>query len=149
CGVIDASKRDRGPQLTSFARMVVDHVEDHFDAGGVQLAYKSFELSHLTAGKTACAVGRFRREETDRVVPPVIGQAPLRERVFYIDFVQRKKLNGVYAQLFEMGNLLNKAQIRSRMRDARRRVRREALHVDLIDEELLQRNVRRCVSMPV
>ena len=35
-----------GPSLVAFGRVVVDHVENHLDAGGVQVAHHRLELAH-------------------------------------------------------------------------------------------------------
>ena len=45
-GVVDAAHRQRRPQLVALGGVVVDHVEDHLDAGGVQRPHHHLELLH-------------------------------------------------------------------------------------------------------
>ena len=44
-GVVDAAERDRRAQLVAFGRVVVDDVENHFDARVVQVADHRFEFA--------------------------------------------------------------------------------------------------------
>ncbi len=43
-GVVDASERQRGAEPSAFGGMVVDDVEDHLDARGVQALHHGLEL---------------------------------------------------------------------------------------------------------
>ena len=44
--VVDAAQRERRPEVVAFGGVVVDDVEDHFEAGGVQRAHHHLELAH-------------------------------------------------------------------------------------------------------
>ena len=44
-----------GPELVSLGAVVVHHVEDHLDAGAVQLAHHGLELADLATGGGAAA----------------------------------------------------------------------------------------------
>ena len=51
--IVDATETKRRPEMISFRGVIVDDVEDDFDAGGVETAHHRFELGHLSA---KCAV---------------------------------------------------------------------------------------------
>ena len=51
--VVDAAERQRRSSFVAFRRVVVDDVEDHLEAGGVQRAHQCLELAHLLAA-AAC-----------------------------------------------------------------------------------------------
>ena len=61
--------------MVALGRVVVDHVEDDLDVGGVQGLDHCLELGHLSAGFLRGRVGVMRREVADRVVSPVVRQA--------------------------------------------------------------------------
>ena len=71
-GIIHAAKTQRRPEMISFRGMIINHVEDHLDAGRVKIAHHALELGDLLAHHAAARVFRLRREETDCVVAPVI-----------------------------------------------------------------------------
>ena len=50
--------------MVAFRGVIVNDVENHFDAGGVKVAHHAFELGHLPAERAAAGVLRFRREES-------------------------------------------------------------------------------------
>ena len=56
--------------------VVVDDVQDDLDSGRVQRLDHLLELDHLLAALAAAAVAVVRRQVADRVVAPVIAQAP-------------------------------------------------------------------------
>ncbi|GIU54843.1 hypothetical protein NicSoilC12_05920 [Arthrobacter sp. NicSoilC12] len=45
--VVDALEGQRGAEVVAFSGVVVHHVQDHFDAGLVQLADHGLEFLHL------------------------------------------------------------------------------------------------------
>ncbi len=49
-GVVDAAEVERRPEVVAFCRVVVDHVEDHLDAGFVERPDHGFELGDGAAG---------------------------------------------------------------------------------------------------
>ena len=75
--VINAAKAERRPQVIAFARVVVDDIENHFDAFAMQRLHHRLELGDLLAETTAIRVAHIGREETNRVVAPVIRQAAI------------------------------------------------------------------------
>ena len=56
-------KLNVGPVLVAFGRVVEDDVENHFDAGGVQLADHFLELPHLVARLVARPCSRDAGEK--------------------------------------------------------------------------------------
>ena len=48
-GVVDAAEAQRRAQLIAFGGVVVDHVENHLDAGAVQRLHHGLELADLLA----------------------------------------------------------------------------------------------------
>ena len=51
--VVDAAQRERRTALVAFAGVVVDHVEDHLDAGAVQALHHGLELADLLPAPSA------------------------------------------------------------------------------------------------
>ena len=49
-GVVDAAETERRPQVIALRRVVVDHVEDHLDAGLVEGLDHGLELGDLGSG---------------------------------------------------------------------------------------------------
>ena len=64
--------------------MVVDHIQNDFDSGFVKLANERLELRHFTTRTSTGAVRRFGREESDRVIAPIIREALRRDEVLNV-----------------------------------------------------------------
>ena len=92
-GVVDAAHGQRRAEVVALGGVVVDHVEDHLDAGLVQRADHRLELLHLPARGGAAAVLGVGREEADGVVAPVVGQALLDQRGVVDELVHRHQLD--------------------------------------------------------
>ncbi len=63
--------------MISFSSMIVNHIENHFDACGVETAHHRFEFGYLFSHLPGAGVLRVRREKSDRIVTPVIRQAAI------------------------------------------------------------------------
>ena len=101
-GVVDAAHRERRPQLVALGGVVVDHVEDHLDAGGVHGPDHHLELLHGVLRNARCSIVGLGGEEAERVVAPVIGQ-PLLEQVAVVEVVvHRQELDGGDAQVVQV-----------------------------------------------
>ena len=48
-GIVDPLERQHRTEMVSLGGVVVDHVEDHFDSGGVQRPHEILEFHHLLA----------------------------------------------------------------------------------------------------
>src|SRR5215208_2862079 len=71
--IVDPAKTECWSEMISFRGMIINHVENQFDAGGVQAAYHRFELGDLLAHLSAAGIFCMRSEKPDRVVTPVVG----------------------------------------------------------------------------
>src|SRR5262245_15054248 len=70
--IVDSPKTQRRPKVISFPGMIVNHIEDHFDAGCVQTAHHCLELGDLLAHLPTTGVFAMRCEKPDRVIAPVV-----------------------------------------------------------------------------
>src|SRR5262249_40936399 len=71
--IVDALERERRPALIAFRRVVVDYVENHLQPGLVKARHHLFELTKAIG--PIRRVSGLRREESDRIVAPVIRQS--------------------------------------------------------------------------
>ena len=97
-GVVDAAVAQRRPELVALGGVVVDHVEDHLDAGVVQRADHGAEI----VDDVAVAVVRVGREEAERVVAPVIAQAPVDQHAVVEEGVHRQQFDRRDAELAQV-----------------------------------------------
>src|SRR6267142_6137689 len=70
--IVDPAETERWSKLVSFPGMIVNHVENYFDAGSVQAAHHRFELVDLLAHLPAAGIFSMRSENGDSVVTPVV-----------------------------------------------------------------------------
>src|SRR5215471_11622976 len=70
--IVDPAKTQRRPKVISFPGMIVNHIEDHFDAGCVQTAHHCLELGDLLTYLPTAGVLAMRGEKPDRVIAPVV-----------------------------------------------------------------------------
>src|SRR5262249_14127357 len=99
--VINPTKSQGRAELAAFGGVIVYHIENHFDASGVQIAHHGFELGHLTTEITAAGVFRFGGEETDAVVAPIIRQFAIDKRLIIHVRMHRKQFDRSDAEMFE------------------------------------------------
>ena len=92
--------------MVAFGGMVVNDVQNHFQAGSMQFANHFLELHNLSSGNSFARVTAFGREKTDRVVPPIVGQAFVLKNTVIDMFMHRKKLNAGDAELLEIFDCL-------------------------------------------
>ena len=150
--VVDAAHGQGRAHVVALGGVVVDHVEDHLDAGGVQGAHHALELLHLLAAVTRRRVGVLRGEEGDRVVAPVVRQALLLQRRVVDELVHRHELDGGHADALEV---LDDRRVRDGAVRAADLVGNvgvelgEALHVRLVDHRFGVRRLRQPVARPV
>ena len=151
-GVVEALERQHRSEVIAFGGVVVDDVEDHFDAGRVQRLDHLLELADLLAALAGARVLVVRREEADRVVAPVVAQ-PARDEVAVVDeLMHRHQFDGADA---EPGQVIERSRVGESGIGAAQRRRntghagREPLDVQLVDFGLVQRPVRMPVVAPV
>src|SRR5262249_6195742 len=82
--IVDPPKTQRRPKVISFPSMIVNHIEDHFDAGSVQTAYHCLELGDLLAHLPTTGVFAMRCEKPDRVIAPEVRYAAI-DQEFVVD----------------------------------------------------------------
>ncbi|MOA18712.1 hypothetical protein D3C78_1390490 [compost metagenome] len=88
-GIVDTAHGQRRATLVALGGVVVDHIEDHFEAGVVQVRDHFLELGDLAAGQVA----RVRGEEGDAVVAPVIVQAFVQQVLVIDESVDRQQFD--------------------------------------------------------
>src|SRR5438874_1768311 len=71
--------------------MVVDHIQEHFQASGVQALDHRLELGDLLAA-VAPRIPRNRSEVADRTVAPIIRESFVEQEAVVIEMVQRQQL---------------------------------------------------------
>ena len=70
--IVDSAETERWAKMISFRGVIVNHVENYFDAGSVQAAHHRFELGDLLAHLPTAGIFSMRSEKADRVVAPVV-----------------------------------------------------------------------------
>ena len=150
--VVDAAHGQRRAEVVALGGVVVDDVEDHLDAGLVQVADHRLELLHLLPGRAGGGVGRVRREEADGVVAPVVAQPALAQRVVVDELVHRHQLDRGHPERAQVVDhrRVRHAGVRAAHLQRDRPVQEgQALDVRLVDDRLVVRAVRRPVGAPV
>ena len=79
--------------MVALRSVVVDHVQDYFEAGAVQGPHHVLEFRHLIAGGARGGEARVGCEESQRVVAPVIGKAALQEMPIRYRMMYRHQLD--------------------------------------------------------
>ena len=73
-GVVKSAPRQRRPQLVALAGMIVNNVQNDLDSSGMQTANRDPEFVG-----SIDQVGRFGREECERVVTPIIREMAIHQ----------------------------------------------------------------------
>ncbi len=150
--VVDALHAQRRTEVVALRGVVVDHVEDHLDAGRVQGLDHRLELLHLLAELTGGGVVGVRGEEAEGVVAPVVAQALVEQRGVVDELVHRHQLDRGDA---ELGEVLDDGRVGDagvRAAHVLRHVRvqlGEPLDVGLVDDRLVVGDVQEPVALPV
>ncbi len=150
-GVVDAAQAQRGAEVAAFGRVVVDHVEDHFQPGAVQGANHGFELGHGTICTTG-AVTRLGRKEARGVVAPVVDQAEVHQTLVIDKCVHRQQLDGCHTETLQMrnGGVAAQACIGATYFGGHvGMLLGKALDVDFVEHHLIQRYAGGLVITPV
>ncbi len=145
--VVDAAETQGGAELIALAGMVVNHVQNHLDAGVVEPAHQDLELGDQSARE----VTLLRREEPDRVVAPIIHQAVLHQPAIIDEGVHGQQLDRRDAERAEVLDDLRTAHARGGAAQlvGHGRVRhREAAQIHLVDHRLVPGTARVTVVAP-
>jgi hypothetical protein len=151
-GIVDALERQSRAEVIALRSVVVDDVEYHLDAGLMQGPDHRLELRNLLASLASGSVVVVRGEEADRVVAPVVAEsAPDQLSIVHelMHWQQFDRGETQFGQVVERRRV-GQARIGTALRRRYVRVPRgESFHVDLIDDRLVQRDIRRAVVAPV
>jgi len=94
-------KQDGRTEMISFAGVIIDNIENHFDASGVEIAHHSLEFGHFRTRLGIARVPARRREKTDGLVTPIVLISSRSTKYFSSRCVMhRQQLNRGYAQIF-------------------------------------------------
>ena len=109
--VVDPAQAERRPEVVAFGGVVVDDVEDHFDARRVEGFDHRLELGDLGAGRAGghVAVALLGREEGERAVAPVVAEVAVGEEAVVGGFVDGEELDRRDA---ERGEVLDDGGVR-------------------------------------
>ena len=154
--VVDAAERVRRALAALLGRVVVDHVEHHLEAGLVQAPHHAGELATHGVRPLGLSgrrgVGRVRREERERVVAPVV-EAPLpHQALLGHERVHREELDGGDPEAGEVlqRGVVGEPGIGAAEGLGDRAVElREAAHVRLVDDRVVERDARLRSARPV
>ena len=89
-GVVNAAERQRCAPVVALRGVVVHHVQDDLDARLVQRLDHRLELTNLPARHPGGGIAVVRSEERDRVVAPVVGEAPVGQLALWHQLVDRQ-----------------------------------------------------------
>ncbi len=152
--VVDAPEPHRRSQLVAFARVVEDHVEDHFETRPVKGADHLLELQHLRAVLVDARVRGLGSEEAEGIVAPEVLQALARARVdprqgVLVEFLDGHQLDRGDPQIFQVRDLLDQAAVRPGESDAAAGIDGVAADVELVDDRRCPRVAEGLVTLPV
>ena len=140
-GVVDAAIAQRRAHMVALAGVVVDHVEDDFDPGIVQRRDGGAEI----ADGVAVGVTLVRREEAQRIVAPIIGQAAVEQVAIVEERMDRQKFDrrdAEPAQVRNRGGFRKAAVSAARLRRHIAARLRQAFDVRLIEDGVFPRGLR-------
>ena len=118
-------KDKRRTKFVAFGRVVIDHVENDLDAGGMKMVHHGLKLG----GQGRLQVARLRREKRKRVVTPIIAKALIDEIAVVDESVNRKEFGGRDAETSADSRLSRDARALQRCR-ARSPARADAVSVN-------------------
>ena len=131
---------ERRAEVVALGGVVVDHVEDHLDAGRVQGPHHGLELVDDLLARGRGRVVVVRGQVGDRVVAPVVAQPQVDQAVVVDELVHRHQLDGGDAELGEVVDDWPDGRGRRRCRAAASGTSGwragEALDVGLVDDRV-------------
>ncbi|CAB4698420.1 unannotated protein [freshwater metagenome] len=102
--VVEPLETEQRSAPATLGRVVINHVQDHFNSGFVQGLDHDLELLHLLPRLATHGVLIMRRKETNRVVTPVVAKAHLHEPTIMNELMNRHQLNRRHTQVVEVFN---------------------------------------------
>ena len=146
-GVVDAAKTQGRPHLVAFRGVVVNHVEDDFDAGVVQNLNHGLEFAEAAVGQ----IQRVRSVESKGVVSPVIPQVLLDEAAVVEESVHGKQFHRRHAQIGQMFDCRGRRQSREGPALVQGNIgvlHGEAANMQFVDDRLMPLAGRRAIVAP-
>src|SRR5919197_3697324 len=133
--------------MVALAGMVVDDIEDHFDAGGVEGLHHRLEF----AERPGSGIAALGSEVANRVVPPVISQSVLQEALVVDETMDWQELDRRDADALQMLDHRLRGERRVRAAKLLRYIGMqlgETFDVKLVDHRVLPRRAWRTVVAP-
>ena len=151
-GVVDAAEAEGRSGVVALAGVVVDDVQDHLEAGGVQRLHHALELAHGALGRPVAGVAALGREVAEGAVAPVVAQAPVLQEAVVAGRVHRHELHRRDAQPPEVADHggVGQAGVGAARGVGHLGVQLgQALHVRLVEDGLAPGHLGRAVVAPV
>ncbi len=127
--------------MIAFGGVIEDHVEDHLDAGRMQPRHHGLERFDAAVG----AVALIGREETDRVVAPIVPQTLFDQMPVVDEGMHRQELDAGDAEPPKMLDQAGRRQAAEQPAPAGRNVlaqHGDALDVRLVDDRVVPGDLR-------
>ena len=86
-------------------------IEKDLNSCFMKFADKCFKFIHLASRGSLCAVGRFGCKKNDGIIPPIVGEPFANQRIFNIEFLEGKELDGIDPQILEVRNFFDEAKV--------------------------------------
>ena len=137
--VIQSAECDGRSIAITFAAVIKDDIQNHFDPGFVKRLHHLPELADDSPGRFIARKSLMRTKKANRRISPVIAVIFARDRIdecWRLKFVKlrnRQKLDRRHAQRFQMRNLVAKAKKCAGMYRHARWMRRHALHMAFVN----------------
>src|SRR5258705_11978270 len=77
--VIDAPEANRRAEMVALRSVVVNYIENYFEASRVQSTNHVLEFSNLIACRTGRRKARIGRKKSDRIISPVVTKSALQK----------------------------------------------------------------------
>ena len=143
------------PAAAALGGVIEDDVEEHLDAGAMELAHHGLELGDLRGLAAVDGVRGLGGEEADRAVAPEVVQALAGERIDvavleFVELVDRQQLDRGHAELAaDTGSSPRRPRYVPGCATMAERMAGEAAHVQLVDHLVGERDARRPRAVPV
>ncbi len=132
--------------------MIKHDIENHLNPILLQLVYQLFQLISLMIMFHHRRVARVWRKKADRIITPVIVELfPVHNpgALHLVKFKDRHQLHSIDPEVFQIRDLLTESLISPLRRHTGRLVPGKAPHMHLIDDQILQRELKLLHISPV
>ncbi len=136
--------------LVPFTGVIEHHVQDDLDIGFVQCLNHLLELVHLRTRFVAGGVAPVRGEKSQWVVAPIIW--PLRNRAIDVHdrkLVDRHQFNGGHSQRLQVRDLVDDAQVGSRLFHLAGFMLGESSHVRFVNDRIRKLVANVAIAFPI